>query len=92
MLKIFKIKGDSCFPLYKNSQIILALNTRFLKLRPKDVVVFLHKEHGLMVKQIQHIKDDDFYLVGTLPQSVDSRNFGFIQKKNIKYKVLCKLF
>lgn len=92
MLKLFKIKGDSLFPLYKNSQIILGVKASFFTLKPKDIVVFFQKEHGLMIKQIDKIKDNKFFLAGTIPQSIDSRNFGFIDKKDIKYKVLCKLF
>lgn len=90
MLKIFKIKGDSLFPLFKDNQLVLA--TKIFKPKIGDIVVFYHKNHGLMIKQIQKIQNDNFFLVGTVPNSIDSRNFGFIPKKDIKYKVLCKIF
>lgn len=92
MLRVFKIKGDSLFPLFKNSQVVLGINANFFKLKPNDVVVFFQKDYGLMIKKIEKIKEDKFFLIGTIPQSIDSRNFGFIPKKYIKYKVLCKLF
>ncbi len=92
MLKIFKIKGDSLFPLFKNGQIVLTLHVKFCKLKIDDIVVFHQKDYGLMIKKIQKIQDDKLYLTGTIPQSIDSRNFGFIDKKDIKYKVLFSLF
>lgn len=89
MVKIFKIRGDSLFPLLKNNELVLA--AKFLSLKPHDIVVFKEQKHGLMIKQIQNIKDDKLFLVGTSPSSIDSRNFGYICKKDIKYKVLFKI-
>ncbi len=91
MIKIFKIRGNSLFPLYKDKQIILALDVRFFKLKPKDVVVFFQKDYSLMVKQIQKIQGDKYFLTGTSPDSIDSKSFGLIDKKDIKYKVLCAI-
>lgn len=89
MLKIFRIRGDSLFPLFKNNELVIA--TKFFSLKLRDIVVFQEKKHGLMIKQIQNIKNDTFFLTGTLPSSIDSRNFGYIPKKDIKYKVLFKI-
>mgnify|MGYP002477854223 FL=1 len=93
MFKIFKCEGNSLFPLYKDSQIILAIKkNRFLRFKVGDVIVFFHKDYGLMIKIIKKIKDNSFYVVGTNPDSIDSRNFGYISKNDIKYKVLFRVF
>ncbi len=90
MLRVFKIQGDSLYPLYKDKQIVLALSTSFCTLKTGDVVVFKQKQ-GLLTKQIDHIKNEQFYLLGKSYDSVDSRIFGYINKKDIKYKILCAI-
>ncbi len=92
MLKLFKIEGNSLFPLYKNGQIVLCLNSKFSKLKIDDIVVFYQKDYGLMIKQIKKIQNENYYLIGTNPSSIDSRNFGFISYKDIKYKVLFRIY
>ncbi len=90
MLKIFKIQGDSLFPLFKDKDLVLCLKTKNPKV--KDTVVFYQKQHGIMIKQVQNIKNNQCFLIGTNPDSIDSRDFGYIDAKDIKYKVLFKLF
>lgn len=92
MIKLFKCEGNSLFPLYKNNQILLTVKCSFFNLKVGDVVVFHNNSYGLMIKQIKKIEDDMYYVVGTNPDSIDSRNFGFISKNDIKYKVLFRLF
>jgi phage repressor protein C with HTH and peptisase S24 domain len=90
MIKLFKCEGNSLFPLYKDGQIVFCIKTRNPKVG--DVVVFYQKMYGMMIKKIERIQDDNYYLVGTNADSIDSRNFGFIPKDDIKYKVLFKIF
>lgn len=92
MLRIFKIKGDSLFPLFKSNQLVLAFKASFFTLKPKDIVVFYHPKHNLLIKQIQKKENGKYYLIGTTPDSIDSRNFGFIDEKDIRYKVLCRIW
>ncbi len=89
MIKIFKIKGDSLFPLFKDKNLVLCIKTKKPKLN--DIVVFSHKKYGLMIKQVKKIQNNQYYLIGTSPDSIDSRTFGLIEQKNIKYKVLFKI-
>lgn len=95
MFKLLKVKGDSLFPLYKNSQILFCINSKFFKLKKNDILVFFQKDYGLMVKILEQIKIEnekkEYYMIGTNPSSIDSRNFGFIKEEDIKYKVLFKL-
>ena len=43
-----------------------------------------------MIKQIKSIDKKAYFLQGTDAFSIDSRDFGMIDKKDIKYKVLFK--
>lgn len=92
MIKLFKVEGNSLFPLYKNNQLLFTIKSSFIKLKVGDIVIFPKKDFGLMIKKIKEIQDDKYYVIGTNPDSIDSRNFGFISKDDIKYKVICKLF
>lgn len=91
MLKLFKIKGDSLFPLFKDKQLVVALKSKNIKLKIGDIVVFYQKDYGLMIKKIQKIQNNSYYLIGTVPHSIDSRNFGYITKDDIKYKIIFAL-
>lgn len=89
MIKLFKIEGNSLYPFLKNGQRVLCLKRyNFLNLKIGDFVVFYKKEYGLMVKRISQIKDNKYFVKGTEPFSIDSRDFGPLKQDEIKYKVL----
>lgn len=89
MLKLFKISGNSLFPLYKDGQRVLCLKTsRFYKIKKNDIVVFSKDSYGLMIKQVTSVENEEYYVKGTDPFSIDSRNFGTISFDEILYKVL----
>jgi hypothetical protein len=56
------------------------------KINIGDFVVFSKKPYGLMIKRVERIEDNRFFVQGTDPMSIDSRNFGFIERNAIKYK------
>jgi len=43
-----------------------------------------------MIKQIKSIEHDQYFVQGTNVDSIDSRDFGTISKKEIQYKLLFK--
>ena len=45
-----------------------------------------------MIKQITKIENKKYYVEGTSSFSIDSRNFGYLDKKELLYKVLFKIF
>lgn len=96
MIKLFKIKGDSLFPIYKNGEIVLSLSSKFLSLKENDIVVFKEKNNGLMIKKIKSIHTQQnkkkYFLIGTNAHSIDSRNFGSIDESHISHKVLFKIY
>ncbi|RLA70105.1 MAG: hypothetical protein DRG09_04115 [Epsilonproteobacteria bacterium] len=91
MLQLFKISGDSLYPNYKNGQRVLCRKVfRGTKIKVDDTVVFEKDAYGMMIKQIRSIDDNNYFVEGTDPMSIDSRNFGLLERKEIKYKVLFK--
>jgi phage repressor protein C with HTH and peptisase S24 domain len=91
MLKLLKISGDSLYPFYKNGQRVLCRKV-FLStpIYIDDAVVFEKESYGLMIKKVKKIKNKSYFVEGTNPYSIDSRDFGYLDAKELKYKVLFK--
>ena len=89
MIRLFKVSGHSLFPILQDGQRVFCIKLfNFSKLKISDIVVFEKAPHGLMVKQIKSIDNDAYFLQGTDAFSIDSRDFGMIDRSQIKYKVL----
>ena len=89
MIRLFKVSGHSLFPLLQDGQRVFCIKLfKFTTLKISDIVVFEKKPHGLMIKQIKSKNEQSYFLQGTDPFSIDSRDFGMIKKNKIKYKVL----
>ncbi len=87
MIRIFKVEGNSLHPHLKDGQRIVCLKVfKFSKIVIGDFVVFYKKPYGLMIKRVEKIKDGMFFVQGTDPMSIDSRNFGLIKHADIQYK------
>jgi phage repressor protein C with HTH and peptisase S24 domain len=92
MIKLFRISGDSLYPLYKEGELVVGVRPKFgLHVRAKDIVTFTHKGVGVMIKQVRSIENSQVFVVGTSPDSVDSRVFGTISLDTITYKILFKV-
>ena len=91
MIRIFKVSGHSLFPLLQDGQRVFCIKTfNFTKLKIADILVFEKEPHGLMIKELKSIDEKGYFVQGTDAFSIDSRDFGSISKKSIKYKVLFK--
>jgi signal peptidase I len=92
MLKLLKVSGDSLLPMYRDGDFVLASKIPYLfgTIMPGDVVVFRHKVYGTMIKKVQSVVPDkgEIYVVGTHENSVDSRQFGTINKRDVVGKVI----
>ena len=88
MIKLLKVDGHSLYPYVKDGQRILCFKVFTLsKISKGDLVVFSKKPYGLMIKRVEKIKNNLFFVQGTDPMSIDSRDFGFIERSAIHYKV-----
>lgn len=91
MIQIFKITGDSLYPLYKNGQRVVCRKIwEQTKVHQGDVVVFDKADYGLMIKMVKEVSDNTYKVEGTTPHSIDSRNFGLLKHEELRYKVLFK--
>ncbi len=91
MLQLFKISGDSLYPFYKNGERVVCRKVfRGTHIDIDDTVVFEKDNYGMMIKKVTSIEKNAYFVEGTDPLSIDSRNFGSLEKEAIKYKVLFK--
>lgn len=92
MIKLFRIDGDSLYPLYKAGELVIALRLAYgLHVKPLDIVTFSYKNVGIMIKRVRSIENNQVFVEGTTPDSIDSRVFGTIPLSNISYKILFKI-
>ncbi len=90
LLSLLRIHGHSMQPVISNGQKVLASSLPFLFSKPKinDIVVF-KSESKIFVKRIRSVSEDKYFLEGdNKSDSLDSREFGLINRKNILAKVL----
>jgi nickel-type superoxide dismutase maturation protease len=92
MIGVLKITGDSLFPLYKEGDFVIVSKIPFIfnRLKVGDVIVFNHSLHGTMIKMINEINQsgDKLRVIGTQEKSIDSRQFGEIDRSSITGKVI----
>ena len=92
MLKIFKIRGNSLYPDFQNGDFVLVARSPFPYIRMKvgDVIAFHKADHGLMIKRIHALTEryKTLEVRGSVIESVDSRSFGPISKKDVIGKII----
>jgi signal peptidase I len=92
MLRLFRIQGHSLEPEYQSGDFVLVSKIPFLFRPPKpgDVIGFNHSAFGLLIKQIEtyNALTRQVTVVGTHPDSIDSREFGPISAQQIIGKML----
>jgi nickel-type superoxide dismutase maturation protease len=91
LIRILRITGVSLTPKYQPGDYIFVITWMDKrKLKPGDVVVFRQPAYGTLVKKIQTVNPEreTCWLVGTVPESVDSNEFGDVSFKNIIGKVV----
>ena len=92
MIRINKISGESLSPEYKDGDFVVSskIPIFFNHIRPGDVVIFGHKEYGVMIKQVGWLKNggERIFVIGTGSNSIDSRGFGLINKSDLIGKVI----
>jgi len=91
MLKLLKITGDSLTPEYQNGDFVIISKIPFLFTPPSpgDVIAFRQAGYGLLIKRIQHItQNGGVNVIGSHPESVDSRVFGPVRRESILGKVI----
>lgn len=93
MFKLLKVSGQSLWPLYQDGDYVLVAPL-FLSggVRRGDVVVFRHPVYDIMIKQVERIlPGNQLFVVGIHDKSVDSREFGPIERKAVIGKVIWRI-
>jgi signal peptidase I len=91
MLKLLKISGDSLTPDYQDGDFVIISKIPFFFKPPThgDVVAFHQPGYGLLIKRIESIRPNgEVDVIGSHPESIDSRVFGAIRREDILGKVV----
>jgi nickel-type superoxide dismutase maturation protease len=92
MIQILKVTGESLSPLFLEGDFVVVNKIPFVmrKIKAGDIVVFRHPAYGTMIKQVEHISPDgeQLFVLGTHPESTDSRQFGPLQRRQLIGKVV----
>ena len=93
MFKLYRVTGNSLYPTLKDRELLFCkkVNPSTI-LHLSDIIVFSKEPHGRMIKQITKIENNKYYVEGTVPASIDSRVFGYLDKSDITYRVLFRFW
>ena len=92
MIQILKVTGESLSPFFLEGDFVVVSKIPFVlrKIKAGDVVVFRHPVYGTMIKKVEHISPDgeEIFVLGTHPESTDSRQFGPLRRRQLIGKVI----
>jgi len=92
MFRLLKVSGDSLEPAYRNGDFVLVSKIPYLfgTVQRGDVIAFRHSVYGTLIKVVRAVRPDkdEIHVVGTHDRSVDSREFGTINQKDVIGKVI----
>lgn len=81
------------YPTFKSGDVILATSLVYIVSSPKkgEIIVLSHPNKGIpIVKRIKKVTKTGLFVEGDNTRySTDSKQFGFVSRKNILGKVLC---
>jgi signal peptidase I len=86
------VSGNSLLPVYQDGDFVLVSKIPYLFSTSKkgDTIAFRHEAYGTMIKQVQAVSSDkdEIHVTGTQENSIDSRQFGPIAKRDVVGKVI----
>jgi nickel-type superoxide dismutase maturation protease len=92
MIQILKVTGESLSPFFQDGDFVLIIKIPFFlrSVRQGDIVVFHHPVYGTMIKRVEHVSPDgeQIEVIGSHPDSTDSRQFGPIARRALIGKVI----
>jgi len=95
LLSRFTISGHSMEPSIKNGQTVLVSLIPYLFSKPKinNIVALGERKSGkVFIKRIVKVDREKYFVSGdNKKDSVDSKDFGWILKKNIVGKVIYRV-
>ena len=95
MFRMIQVTGESLSPLFREGDYVLVTTIPFVVKRVKagDTILFRHPIYGTLIKQVEGIDAvlGTLSVIGTHPDSVDSRRFGPIRQEDVIGKVLWRI-
>jgi nickel-type superoxide dismutase maturation protease len=92
MIQILKVTGESLSPFFLEGDFVVVSKIPFVlhKIKAGDIVVFRHPVYGTMIKKVEQITPDgeEIFVLGTHPESTDSRQFGPLRRGQLIGKVI----
>ena len=92
MFKVLKVSENSLSPVYQEGDYVVISTIPLLFGAPRrgDVIVFRHAVYGTLIKMVEAVARGgaELSVVGTHPDSVDSRRFGPISRQDVVGKVI----
>jgi len=92
MFFLLKVEGSSLEPDFVEGDFVLVSKIPFFfrPVRPGEVIVFNHVLYRTMIKYVERFEPGtgEVYVVGTNPESIDSRSFGPIRLGAVLGKVI----
>ena len=92
MFKVLKVSENSLSPVYQEGDYVVISTIPLLFGAPRrgDVIVFRHAVYGTLIKMVEAVAPggEEFSVVGTHADSVDSRRFGPISRQDVVGKVI----
>ena len=98
MIQFLKVTGESLSPFFQSGDYVLVVKIPAVlkRVKPGDVVVFRQPGYGTLIKRIESITPrssispdlQEIYVLGTHPESTDSRTFGPVQRAALIGKVI----
>ncbi len=87
--------GESLSPFFKEGDYVIVLRRPFIfsRLKEGDIIIFRHPVYGQMIKKVEGISPDglELFVVGSHPESTDSRHFGPIPNLWVSGKVIAHI-
>jgi nickel-type superoxide dismutase maturation protease len=92
MFQLMKVTGQSLSPSFQEGDFVLILNSPLClrSLKRGDTIVFSHPIYGKMIKRLDSLSPDSdlVFVIGTHPDSTDSRHFGPVPRADLLGKVI----
>jgi len=92
MIQILKVTGESLSPFLLEGDFVVVSKIPFVlrRIRAGDIVVFKQPGYGTLIKKVDHFSTDgnEIFVLGTHPESTDSRQFGPLSRRQLVGKVI----
>jgi signal peptidase I len=92
MFRMIKVTGESLSPLFHEGDYVFVTTIPFVvnQIKAGDTILFRHSASEAWIKQVEWVDPEQGTLsvIGTHPNSVDSRLLGPIRREDVIGKVI----